>query len=243
MKERLNALEIIDLGPEHYTQEEYNDCLHQLGRIGKYLGGNRSTLRLFNSLSRQPKSILDVGCGGGQFTMQLARAYPSATIRGIDISTQAIHYANKLLDKSSKRISNVTFSVPETPELNEPPKSFDVVTATLVCHHLSDIQLIQFLQKSVVVAKQAVIINDLHRHPFAYKAFSIIAPVFFPNRLIVHDGLLSIQRSFTRKDWIRILTQAQIPPTAYSLSWHWPFRWVLAIYPKKMKGENNARTD
>lgn len=236
MKQRIHVPELIDLGPPHYTPEEYHDCLRQLGRIGRYLGGNRATLKLFKTLDAPPTSILDVGCGGGFFTLQLAKTYPKAHVEGIDISEEAISYANQLLAEHQQKngVSNLTFTLPKTPELNSPPNSYDVVTSTLVCHHLTDAQIIQFLQKSVAVAKEAVIINDLHRHPLAYSSFSFIAPLFFQNRLIVHDGLLSIRKSFTRSDWESLLSQAEIPSHAYSLSWHWPFRWGLVIFPKKL---------
>ncbi len=234
MTNRIHTPELIDLGPPHYTQEEYSDCLHQLGRIGKYLGGNRATLWGFNTLSKSPQSILDVGCGGGQFTIQLAKYYPNARVKGIDISADAIQFAQQKLSQEPLPLPNITFTIPSTPELNEPDKSYDVVTATLVCHHLSDEAIIQFLKKSTLVAKQAVIINDLHRHPLARLSFSLISPLCFPNRLIAHDGLLSIQRAFTKKNWISYLQQADIPSHAYSLTWHWAFRWILIIYPGKI---------
>lgn len=233
MKTRSQTPELIDLGPSYYTEKEYHDCLFQLSRIGKYLGGNRATLQKFRSLSPSPTSILDVGCGGGFFTLMLAKAYPHAHVVGIDISQAAVDYAKEMLAKDAPPVTNLTFSVPPTPELTEPPKSYDVVTATLVCHHLTDVQIVQFLRSALSTAKRAVIINDLHRHPIAYGTFSIIAPLFFPNRLICHDGLLSIRRSFTRKDWIALLEQAKIPTSSYTLTRHFPYRWVLVIFPEK----------
>lgn len=232
MNKRILTPEIIDLGSAYYTADEYNDCLRQLGRIGKFLGGNRATLQEFRALKEPPTSILDVGCGGGQFTIRLAKEYPKAFVKGIDISEDAIKFAKEKLAEYS--LSNIDFVIPAAPELNEPTKSYDVVTTTLVCHHLSDEQIVQFLKKSVSVAKRAVIINDLQRSSLAYLLFSIIAPLFFPNRLILHDGLLSIKRSFTRQDWHSYLQQANIPARAYSISWHFAFRWVVTIYPEQI---------
>ncbi len=231
---RIHTPEWLDLGPSYYTDEEYRECLLQLGRIGRYLGGDQATFWAFKSLKNPPQSILDVGCGGGQLAIRLAKLYPQAIIKGIDLSEPAIDFAKDSLQKQKPHLQNVEFQVTPSPKLNEPPKSFDVVTTTLVCHHLSDDEIIDFFKRSLSVAKEAVIINDLHRHTLARCTFSTIAPLFFPNRLIRHDGLLSIKRAFKRSDWLKYLNAAQIPPQAWSLTWHWAFRWILILYPQKM---------
>lgn len=232
MAKRSETPELMDLGPSYYTQEEYLDCLKQLGRIGKFLGGDRATFWAFDQLQKPPTSILDVGCGGGQQAIRLAKRYPEATVKGIDLSPEAIAFAKQQLQKEPD-LRSVEFCVPATAELNEPPKSFDVVSSTLVCHHLSDAEIIDFIKRSLEVAREAVIINDLHRHLLATCSFFAIAPCF-RNRLIFHDGLLSIKRAFKRKDWLFYLQAAGVPSHAWSLSWHCLFRWILIIYPARM---------
>ncbi len=192
MERRATDLEIMDLGPDHYSVEEYEQCLHQLGRIARYLGGNRATLAAFKKLKQEPRSILEIGCGGGHFAQILGKKYPNAEVLGIDINPLAISYAQRQLNKTP----NVTYKCLSSKELAYPSNSFDVVTATVVCHHIPDDELVTFLQECHRIAKKAVIINDLHRHPLAYLSFYLIAPIFFRNRLIMHDGLLSIKRAF-----------------------------------------------
>lgn len=228
MKERSNEQELIDIGPTQYSLEEYEECLKQLGRIGKFLGGDRATFHAIDRMIQPPQTILDVGCGGGAFTMELAKRYPQARVTGMDISEQAISYANKQL-ANQPALTNLSFQLADKPTLDYSPHQFDLVTATLVCHHLTDEELITFLRQSVHVAKSAVILNDLHRHPMASAGFAIIAPLLFRNRLIWHDGLLSIKRSFKRSDWMRYLKAADIDPKRVSLTWHWPFRWIFSI--------------
>jgi 2-polyprenyl-3-methyl-5-hydroxy-6-metoxy-1,4-benzoquinol methylase len=218
--------ELLDLGPSYYTKEEYEDCLNQLDRIGRYLGGNKATLEALHKLPK-PHSILDVGCGGGHFTLELAKQFPKAQVVGIDISNEAIAFARKTLQNAN--VGNVLFEVPSSNQLSYSPNSFDIVTSTLVCHHLKDDQLIEFLRKSYQIATKAIIINDLHRHWLAYLSFKLIAKPLFPNRLIFHDGLLSIQRAFKKQDWIYYLNAAEIPMEYCSMTWHWAFRWILRI--------------
>lgn len=221
---RSSQLELIDLGSCYYTLQEYRDCLYQLERIGRLLGGDRASFAAFKKLSYPPESIIDVGCGGGFFTLKLGKKYPKAQVVGIDLSKQAIAFA-----QSHLFLPNVDFIVSSQASLDLPPQSVDVVTSTLVCHHLTDEQLVDFLKKACRVAKRAVIFNDLHRHFLATASFALLTPLAFPNRLIFQDGLLSIQKSFTSQDWVCLLTKAQIPSTCYSLTWHCPFRWILYI--------------
>jgi len=218
--------ELLDLGSSFYSPKEYGDCLHQLGRIGRFLGGDRASVKTFSKVPK-PQSILDVGCGGGQFTIQLARQFPKAQILGIDISQKAIQFAKKR--KKEAKVKNAKFEVPSSTTLSYPSNSFDVVTATLVCHHMNDTDLIDFLKKSYQVANKRVIINDLHRHWVPYVGFALIAKLFFPNRLIYHDGLLSIKKAFKRNEWIDYLQAADIPLEHCSITRHWGFRWIINI--------------
>lgn len=221
--------EFIDLGPNFYTHEEYEDCLYQLSRVGRLLGGDRATLQTFKQLSFTPTSILDVGCGSGLFTKRLGLLYPQASIVGTDLSTVAIAYARK-----HSFLPNIHYEIPLKPELDYPDHAFDIVTSTLVCHHLNDYQLIDFIKRACRVAKKRVIFNDLHRHLFAQWSFSIIAPVLFRNRLISHDGLLSIKKAFTKQDMHILLEKAGISKKAYTLTWHFAFRWILTINTEKI---------
>jgi len=223
--QRSNQKELIDLGPTFYSDQEYIDCLKKLDLIGRVLGGDWATLSAFANRDSYD-TILDVGCGGGQFTKRLAEKYPLAKVTGIDISEKAIAFAKESLDPS---ISNIHFEVPASSQLDYPDNSFDVVTSTLVCHHLTDEMLIDFLKRSYRIAKKTIIINDLHRHIVSEIGFIILSKIFFRNRLIMHDGPLSIRRAFTRNDWKAYLKAADIPTSQYKISWHWAFRWIVVI--------------
>jgi 2-polyprenyl-3-methyl-5-hydroxy-6-metoxy-1,4-benzoquinol methylase len=229
MNKRSSRLELIDLGADHYTDTEYAGFILQLERIGRFLGGDKASFKTFNKLPFAPKSILDIGCGGGQFTIKLAKKYPLAQVVGIDTNPKAIEIAKMYLNKEKPSLNNVEFIVPSSIHLNYPTDHFDIVTSTLVCHHLTDDQLIEFFKEACRVAKRTVIMNDLHRHSLARASFAIAAPLFFRNRLIWHDGLLSIQRAFKKKDWCELLEAAGISLKRCSISWHWAFRWMVKI--------------
>lgn len=228
MHQRSDEQELIDLGPSSYSQAEYHDCMRQLGRVGRLLGGDRATLAAFDQLKERPTSILDVGCGGGDTARLLAKRYPMCRVEGIDFSQEAVRVAASHPDNTL--FPHLSFHKPQTLELSCEPKSYDVVTATLVCHHMSDAQLVDFLKRASTAAKKAIIINDLHRHPLAYTSYGLIAPVLFGNRLITHDGLISIKRGFTKQDWIRYLGEAGFNQKQWSIHWKWAFRWTILIH-------------
>ena len=210
MNDRSEQKELLDL--KTYTKEEYEGCLKQLGRIGRVLGAQKAVLSRIKKLS--PQSILDVGCGGGDFTAKLALTFPDTTVVGTDIDEESIVYAKSHFGS----ISNLSFAT--RPLSFEEDNSFDIVTSTLVCHHLSKEELPPFLEKGKRVAKKALLCNDLHRCPVAYALFAIVSFLFFRNRLIRHDGLVSIKRAFQRDELQKALPCATI-------TWHWPFRWIL----------------
>ena len=224
--------EIIDIGPDHYTMEEYDDCMSKLDQVGKWLGGDRATFSALQRIPSTPESILDVGCGGGFFTTRLATRYPRTQIVGIDLNPHAIEFAQRKLASMRCPPPNVRFETRTQEQLAEPSKSHDVVLSTLVCHHMDDENLIDFISSACRIAKQRVIINDLHRHPLALVLFKLIAPLCFRNRLVQNDGPLSIRRAFTSDDLQNYVQKAGIKASEYSLRWCWAFRWLMEIDPR-----------
>jgi len=228
MKQRSSQLEWLDTG-EHYSPEEYVDCLEKLDRVGRWLGGDRATLAAIAQQFPHPKTILDVGCGGGFFAIKIAENYPQAKVTGIDTNPDAVAFARRLLQQLSYSPSNVFFEARNQPQLREPQGLYDIILATLVCHHMKDDVLVAFLKQAFSLANQGIIINDLHRHPVAFAAFKGLAPIFFRNRIVQHDGPLSIRRAFTRNDWESYLNAAEIPKKCYHIDWRWAFRWIVTI--------------
>ena len=77
------------------------------------------------------KSILDLGCGEGQFTMAFARLYPGARVLGIDRDEQAISAARS----AARGMPNVEFEVGDIQE-HLPAGPFDLVFESLVLLHV-----------------------------------------------------------------------------------------------------------
>jgi SAM-dependent methyltransferase len=80
--------------------------------------------------------LLDVGCGPGTITIDLAARVAPGTVVGIDREPAGITEAARLLRGGSS--ANVEFSVGDLYALDHDDESFDVVQAHQVLQHLTD---------------------------------------------------------------------------------------------------------
>jgi len=79
--------------------------------------------------------LLDVGCGPGTITVDLAARVAPGRVLGIDVSDEPLAEARGLAERSGV---DVTFEVGDVYALTEPDDSFDVVHAHQVLQHLTD---------------------------------------------------------------------------------------------------------
>jgi 2-polyprenyl-3-methyl-5-hydroxy-6-metoxy-1,4-benzoquinol methylase len=209
---RSEEKELMDQGL--YTPQEYEECLQKLFLVGKYARIHRDTYKLLDTL--QPKTILDVGCGDGAFLAAIAKRYPKTGCVGIDISEEAIGYAVR------RSGENLHF------RLQDKVEPAELIMVNLVCHHMTDSELEAFLLSACDRATKAVLINDLQRHKLAKILFRIISGPLFSNRLISHDGLVSIERGFWKSELETLIKK--LPVSSYAIKWRFPFRWQVILW-------------
>jgi SAM-dependent methyltransferase len=92
---------------------------------------------LFDRIGLGPGlNCLDVGCGGGDATLELARRVaPDGRVLGIDIDEEKVRIAR--LEAEQHGVANVEFRVADSRELSE-AGTFDVVYARFLLTHLPD---------------------------------------------------------------------------------------------------------
>jgi SAM-dependent methyltransferase len=105
-----------------------------VGRILAYDIANLFHL-LFEDDEMEGRKILDAGCGTGQRVLGLAKRYPKARIRGIDVTEASLGVARELARRHA--ISNIAFERRDILAL-EMEERFDVIVSTGVVHCLRD---------------------------------------------------------------------------------------------------------
>lgn len=79
------------------------------------------------------KSICDLGCAMGQYTVELAKAYPDAAITGVDLSGSELGYARRRAENHGWDWRLVRAPAEDT---GLPEGSFDLVTSFILMHEL-----------------------------------------------------------------------------------------------------------
>jgi ubiquinone/menaquinone biosynthesis C-methylase UbiE len=84
-------------------------------------------------------NVLDLACGPGFISCELARAVENGTVTGVDISEELVAVAHQA--KASEKIENAAFSTGNVYELTLPENAFDFVYARFLFQHLEKPQL------------------------------------------------------------------------------------------------------
>ncbi len=202
---RTTSTELLD--DDQGTPEEINGSLDDLWRINRWLGGVSSTLRLlerfFARTGAHAVRILDVGAGdarlAGRLRSELQRRNIPAEFFVLD--RNLTHLA-----KGRPSALGLVPVVADVLALPFPPESFEVVMCNLFFHHFSGERALDLLRRLAEVARDAVLVNDLERHPLPYIFIRCALP-FARSRITRHDGPASVRQAYTR-DELGALAQA-----------------------------------
>lgn len=226
--QRSTLLEIMD--EPDIPREDIRIALREIEAINIRLGGYGVVTEALGKLDikEEPLTILDVGCGGGDMLRKISewakRRHKKVQLTGIDLNPDIIEFA----EERSAGYTDITYKALNVFDDALMSERADITTASLFCHHFEKEALVGILKRMHTLAQRAVIINDLHRHWFAYYAIAVLTYLFAKARLVRYDARLSVARAFTRRDWEETLAAAGI--CHYSLKWRWAWRWQLIIY-------------
>jgi len=210
---------------------ELAEALAQLAWINRLLGAPWITLEGVRRLWRAagcPRrlSLVDVGAGGGESNRLLLRwaalSRVDLGITLIDIHPETCAYAARIYaDEPRVRV--------EQGDLFDLPAGHaDLVTASLLLHHLPNESLPRALRAMRQAARIGLVVNDLHRHPAAEWLIRQATRLLSRNEMIRHDAPLSVRRGFRAAE-LRLLREE---PGLESLHFAWrPFFRYLLILP------------
>ncbi len=105
--------------------------LFTLGQAGRLRSRTADLAQL-----TQGEAVLDVGCGTGDLTLELARRVGSSgLVAGIDAAPEMVARARQ---KAGRRHLAIDLRVEPVEQLSFADQTFDVVVSSLVFHHLPD---------------------------------------------------------------------------------------------------------
>lgn len=163
--------------------------------------------------------LLDVGFGDGDMLRRIARWAERtglvAELVGVDLNPRS-EIAARAHTPPGLPICWITG------DYADQDGPFDFIVSSLVAHHMTQEQLVAFLRFMERKAAEGWLVNDLHRHRFAYWGFPILARIFDWHRIVRHDGTLSIARSYRPSEWPPILAEAGISQAR--ITKNFPFR-------------------
>jgi 2-polyprenyl-3-methyl-5-hydroxy-6-metoxy-1,4-benzoquinol methylase len=214
-----------------YSSEEYLQCLRQLCTINHLTNGYRPTLDALAYFARnkhrgEPLRVLDIGFGYGDTLREIAKWAlnngRSVELVGIDLQPLSTEIAISETP-SWMPIQYLTGDVFD----HRPKEPYDVVLNALFMHHMDDQQTVRILQWMAANSRIGFFINDLHRHPVAYLSIRYVSKILRFNRLIQHDGPLSVARAFRAPEWREYALKAGLDLKYLEIRWHWAFRYGI----------------
>jgi hypothetical protein len=220
------AVELLDVG--HGSEEEIAECYHELGLVNRWLGGFRAT---FEPLDRwtgrsEPATILDVAGGDGDYAEQFLDWAGSrdahSRVYMVDWHPVTVRLAR------DRRLDDLLSIRGDALALPFQDRSFDLAHSAAFFHHLSIARACDLLAEMCRVSQRLVIVNDLVRSRLAQASIWALTRGFSTNRLIRHDGPLSVSKSFVPRE-------LEAVARAMEQRGHSDFRWhITRTFPYRM---------
>lgn len=135
MKNNLSKKEVSEKRHFDKLAEEYDSNYQYKRPFTQYKIAKKSLdfVDLIKSVSSEENlRMLEIGCGTGEYTKQVAPFFPNSKIIGLDISEKILDIARK----KCKDIRNVSFVVRSAYKTGFRDDQFDVVYGFYVLHHL-----------------------------------------------------------------------------------------------------------
>jgi SAM-dependent methyltransferase len=211
------------------SYEELRGCLHDIARVNRLTFAYRPTISWMEELIAahpspgHPFRVVDVGCGDGDMLRRIdawagKRGVPVA-LTGIDLNPDAIRAAREATP-AEQRIQWIVGDALSNAVMGD----VDLVICSLLTHHLTDPQIVQFLQWAERTTRLGWFVNDLHRKPVPYHLFRLWARFTTWHPFVKNDGAVSIRRSFVVKDWKRLCAAAELDAKTVSIKEYRPAR-------------------
>jgi len=219
--------------------------LRDLRRVNRRFGGTALSLRALRSVVGEavdsgsggagsgelpaPLRVLDVGCGGCDMPIAFASAtgpWRSVHVTAVDSRREVLEAARRITPGLDDR-ADIKLALADGRSLPYADDAFDVAHASLVVHHLDGRDAVGFLRELARVARIGIVVNDLERGWLPWLGAWLVLHALTRNGYTLHDGPLSVRRSYTRAEMHGLLADAGLRPVAETtgVAGH---RWAIA---------------
>jgi 2-polyprenyl-3-methyl-5-hydroxy-6-metoxy-1,4-benzoquinol methylase len=180
--ERVILPELLDSLPPEQARASLSDLV----RINRDWGGHSTLRRLLRESvpATQSFSLLDVGAASGDMGACIRRRYPLAQVTSLD------YVESHLARAAGPKVVADAFRLPFR------TGSFDFVFCSLFLHHFENEQIVALLGQFGGIARRAVLVIDLERHPIPYYFIAWSRPLLDWDPVTVHDGAISVEAAF-----------------------------------------------
>src|SRR5262249_44024425 len=145
--------EILDTLPYDQARASLSD----LTRLNARWGGHSTLRKLLADAVVTPQfTLLDVGAASADMGRCIRGWYSEARVTALD------YIASHLTASGFAKLAADAFRLPFR------PKTFDFVFCSLFLHHFTDDQIVHLLREFGAIARRAVLVIDLERHPIPY---------------------------------------------------------------------------
>jgi SAM-dependent methyltransferase len=205
-------------------------ALREIRIINRSLGGISTTLaglapRLRGR--RSPVRLLDVGTGGADLPVAIARW---CRRNGVAVRIVAV-------DRGGSACRFAAAAVADYPEIEVcradvrslpfAPRSFHLAHCAMFLHHFDQDEVVGVLRRLAEVTSEGVVVNDLHRHPLAHAAIRLLTRLFSQSALVQNDAPLSVRRGFRAADLEDIRARGGF--SSFHYRWRWAFRYLCDV--------------
>ena len=208
-------------------------ALRDIRSVNTRLGGSRILREAVDPFldwlgDGETLEILDVGAGGGDLLVDLAEHAASrgkrVRIVGVERDPTVAGIARRWVAGRSEIeiVEGDAFRLPFA------EGSFDIVTASLFLHHFAYQEAVILLRRLRVIARKAVVVNDLRRHLVPWAFIAVASRIARRHAMFVHDAPLSVLRGFTADELVAAAQDAGA--VGATVIRRWPFR-LMAVLP------------
>jgi ubiquinone/menaquinone biosynthesis C-methylase UbiE len=237
------AREMMD-SPDN-PRELLEDDLRNLRIINRYLGNYRAVLgglaRLIDEHKLKQFSLLDVGTGSADIPALIAswarRHHLTARLIGLDPEPMTLRAAANQI----RNYPEIALLRGDGRALPLASDSVDFVLSSQMLHHFSEYDIINLLRGWSRVARRAIIVGDLVRHPVAYHGIRLVTKALTRNIMTRTDGPLSVQRAFTLEEWRDLFERAGIG--SFQIFPKFPFRQITIFSMLERKSASRLGED